>query len=143
MKEFSTSIDIHASPAAIWKILTDSARYPEWDPGIIRIEGTIAPGQRLTIYTKAAPERAFAPIVTEFEANRRMLWRSAMPLGLFIGERSFLLEPSSSGSQRFTMCERYSGLLLPMIGRTIPDLNPTFNAFSTALKQRAEATLQR
>jgi len=33
----------------------------------------------------------------------------------------------------------YDGLLLPMIGKSIPDLNPVFAAFVAALKKRAES----
>jgi uncharacterized protein YndB with AHSA1/START domain len=55
MKAFSTTTEINAAPETIWRILTDAPKYPEWDPGMIRIEGSIAPGQPITIYTKAAP----------------------------------------------------------------------------------------
>lgn len=139
MKTFSASADIKASPQTIWKILTDAASYPQWDPGIIRIEGKIAPGEGLVIYTKAAPERAFKPTVTEYEANHRMVWRSGMPLGLFHGARLFTLEPSGD-HVHFTMREDYGGLMLGMIGKSIPDLNPVFAAFAAALKRRAESS---
>lgn len=138
MKVFMATTEILAAPETIWRILTDAPNYPEWDPGIIRIEGRIAPGEQLTIYTKAAPERAFKPSVVEFQPNRRMVWRSGMPLGLFQGARTFTLEPSSSNRVKFTLREEFSGLMLPMIGRSIPDLSPVFAAFAAALKQRAE-----
>src|SRR5450432_1411105 len=126
MKQFTATTEINAAPETIWRIVTDAARYPEWDPGIIRIEGRIAPKEQLTISTKAAPERAFKPSVTEFEPNHRMVWRSGMPLGLFHGARTFLLEPLSGNRVRFTLTEVYGGLMLPMIGKSIPDLNPVF-----------------
>ena len=137
MKVFTATTEIQAAPETIWRILTDAPHYPEWDPGMIRIEGTIAPGEQLTIYTKAAPERAFKPSVVEFQPNRKMVWRSGMPLGLFQGARTFTLEPSGN-RVKFTLREEFSGLLLPMIGRSIPDLSPVFAAFAAALKQRAE-----
>jgi hypothetical protein len=138
MKEFSTTTEINATPETIWKILTDASKYSEWDPGIISIDGKIAPDERLTITTKADPKRAFTPTVIEFEPNRKMLWRSGMPLGLFHGSRTFILEPLKGTRVRFTMREVYGGVMLPMIGKSIPDLNPTFAAFAAALKQRAE-----
>ena len=138
MKAFSATNEINAAPETIWRILTDAAQYPAWDPGIIRIEGRIAPGEALTIYTKAAPNRAFKPSVTEFEPNRRMVWKSGMPLGLFHGARTFTLEPLGGSRIRFTMREEYGGLMLGMIGKSIPDLNPVFADFAAALKKRAE-----
>jgi hypothetical protein len=60
-----------------------------------------------------------------------------MPLGLFRGMRTFTLEPAPSGT-RFTMEEVYSGPLLPLIRRTMPDLQPSFDAFAAGLRERAE-----
>ena len=137
--EFKANSEIKAAPEVIWKILTDASKYPDWDPGILRIDGKIAPGQQLTLYTKADPKRAFKPTVIDYEPNRKMIWRSGMPLGLFQGSRTFLLEPLGD-RVRFTLREEYGGLLLPMIGKSIPDLNPVFAAFVAALKQRAEAS---
>ena len=137
--EFKASSEIKASPEVIWRILTDASRYPDWDPGIVKIDGRIAPGEHLTLYTKADPKRAFKPTVIEFDPTRKMIWRSGMPLGLFQGARTFLLEPLGD-RVRFTMREEYGGLLLPMIGKSIPDLNPVFAAFCAALKKRAEAS---
>lgn len=140
MKIFTASTEIKASPETVWGILTDAASYLEWDAGLLKLEGTIAPGQILTIYTKAAPNRAFKPKVVEFEPNRKMVWRSGMPLGLFSGARTFTLTPLDSGTKtKFEMREEFSGAMLPMIGKSIPDLNPVFAEFAAALKKRAES----
>ena len=68
----------------------------------------------------------------------RMVWNGGMPLGLFSGVRTFTLTPTGDGT-RFSMREVYSGLLAPLICRSIPDLQPAFDEFAAALKQRAEA----
>ena len=62
-----------------------------------------------------------------------------MPLGLFKGERTFTLEPGSDGSVEFSMREEYTGLMAPLIGRSIPDLQPAFDEFANDLKRAAEA----
>jgi hypothetical protein len=36
------------------------------------------------------------------------------------------------------MQERFTGLLAPLIGRSIPDLQPSFDAFAADLKRWAE-----
>ena len=138
MKMFSATTEIKVSPEKVWSILTDAARYTEWDMGIISLAGKIAPGEKLTIYAKVAPNRAFKVTVSELTPNRKMVWGSGMPLGLFKGERSFILEPLTNNQVKFTLQEVFSGLMLPMIGKSIPDLNPIFAAFAKALKTRAE-----
>jgi hypothetical protein len=139
MKTFSAATTIQASPETIWGILTDASRYSEWDPGVVRIEGRIAPGEKVTAYTKLNPTRAFPAKVTAFESGRRMVWTGGMPLGLFTGERTFTLTPNGDGSTRSALREEFSGPLLPLIGRTLPDLTTTFEEFAAGLKARAEA----
>ena len=138
MKEYRATTTIHASPDTIWQILTDAPRYPEWEPNVTQIEGTIAPGEKITVHTKISPDRAFPVKVTEFVPGQKMVWSSGMPLGLFKGERSFVLTPQDNSAVRVTVHEVFSGLLLPLIGRTIPDLSESFEQFVAGLKSRAE-----
>jgi hypothetical protein len=140
MKVYHATTTIEASPEAIWAILTNAAGYPEWDPGVDRIEGRIAPGEKITAFTKLSPGRAFPAKVTEFVPGRKMTWTGGMPLGLFKGERTFTLAPQSNGATEFTLREEFSGPLLPLIGRSIPDMTSTFEHFAAGLKRRAEAT---
>jgi hypothetical protein len=139
MKVFTSSININASPETVWDILTDAEKYLEWDPGMVSLKGKIAPGEQLEIKTRIAPNQVFKPTVTEFDPNRRMVWSSGMPLGLFKGERSFELQPLGNGQVQFYMREEFRGLLMPIIGRSIPDMHAIFQAFGSALKKRAEA----
>lgn len=138
MKEFIASTTIKASPETIWAILTDAPGYPEWDPNVDRIEGRIAPGEKITAFTKLSPGRAFPVTVSEFVPGQKMTWTGGMPLGLFKGERTFTLSPQGNGTVKFTVRELFSGPLLPLIGRSLPDLNAAFEQFVAGLKQRAE-----
>lgn len=63
-----------------------------------------------------------------------------MPLGLFKGVRTFTLSPQGGGTTRFAMREEFSGPLLPLIARSMPDLGPSFEQFVAGLKQRAESS---
>lgn len=139
MKTFQVTRTIGASPDAIWAILVDAPRYLEWDPGMDRIEGRIAPGEKITVHSKVNPGRAFPVTVSTFEPGQRMVWTGGMPLGLFKGERTFSLTRAGDSQTEFMMREEFGGPLLPLIGRSIPDLTPSFEAFADRLKQRAEA----
>lgn len=135
---FTTSTEINASSATVWDILTNGAQYIEWDANLISLAGTIAANEKLIIYTKLAPKRAFNVTVSEFQPNSKMVWSSGMPLGLFKGARMFLLDETSANHVKFTLTEEFSGLLLPLFGKSIPDMNPIFAEFCAALKARAE-----
>ena len=138
MKEFSATTTIDATPETIWAVLTDGAAYPEWDPGMVRLEGRIALGQKITAYTKISPDRAFPVRVTDFVPGQRMVWTGGMPLGLFKGVRTFTLTPQGDGMTQVHVREVFTGPLLPVFGRSIPDLTPAFQDFVNGLKRRAE-----
>ena len=138
MKVFQATTIIAAAPEKIWAILTNASSYPEWDPGVERIEGQIAPGEKITAYTKLSPGRAFPVTVVAFEPGRKMIWASGMPLGLFKGKRTFTLSPQGQGTTTFTLREEFTGLLLGLIGRSIPNMTATFEQFAAGLKSRAE-----
>jgi hypothetical protein len=140
MKSYAASSTIEATPEAIWAILTDAQAYPQWDSGVKRVEGRIAPGEKLKVESDANPGRAFPVKVTEFTPDEKMTWSGGMPLGLFKGVRTFTLAPEGPGRTRFTMREEYTGPLLPLIWRSMPDLGPSFEQFAAGIKQRAEAS---
>jgi hypothetical protein len=138
MKAYQATAAIAAAPEAVWKILLDGEAYTRWDSGVVAIEGTIAVGERLKITSEANPSRAFAVRVTEVAPARSMRWSGGMPLGLFKGERTFTLTPMNGEATEFTMREEYSGPLLGLIWRSMPDLGPSFEKFAHGLKERAE-----
>ena len=139
MKFFEATSLIEANPDTIWAILTDAPNLSRWDSGVERVEGRIAPGETIKVFSKVSPGRAFPVKVTDFTPGRTMRWSGGMPLGLFKGERTFSLTQQDSRTTRFTMREEYTGLMLPLIWGSIPDLAPSFQQFATGLKAQAEA----
>lgn len=135
---FTASTTIHAKPETIWSIITDASKFPEWEPNVVRIEGTIALDEKVTAYTKRDPNRAFYAIVTQFVPNQKMVWTGGLPFGLFKGVRSFSLTPQAD-TVEFTLHEEFSGLLLFILKRSIPDQTEDFENFVQGLKARAEA----
>jgi hypothetical protein len=131
-------VDIRAPAETIWAIITDAPSYPDWDSGVERVEGRIAPGERIKVFSEMNPGRGFAVKVTEFEPPRRMTWIGGMPLGLFKGERTFTLDPGPDSTTRFSMRETFSGPLLPLMRRTMPDFGPSFEQYGAGLKALAE-----
>ena len=138
MKSFSTRTTIRATPEAVWALLTDAPNYPAWNNTVTAVDGRIAPGEKVTVHAKVSPGRSFPVNVSTFEAPRKMVWSSGMPLGLFTGARTYTLTPKGEGEVEFDMTELYTGLFAPLITRSIPDLQPAFDEFAACLKARAE-----
>jgi hypothetical protein len=138
MKSFEASSVISATPDRIWAILVDGAHYPDWDSGVLRVEGKIAPGETIKVVSGANPGRTFPVKVSEFNPTTSMTWSGGMPLGLFKGVRTFTLTSAGDGTTRFHLREEYTGPLLSMMWRSMPDLGPSFAQFANGLRRRAE-----
>ena len=138
MKRYSANVSIAAPPDKVWALLTDASGYPSWNPAVDRIEGRIAPGETIKVFVPVDPGRTFPVKVTDFRPNERMVWTGGMPAGLFKGVRTFTLTPKAGTATDFAMEEVYSGPLLPLFGRSIPDLSGAFEQFAQGLKTQAE-----
>lgn len=142
MKEIRTEIEISASPERTWQILTDFARYPEWNPLVLEAAGELRLGARLRVRISAGREMAFRPTVTALEPQRALKWRGVTLLGtLLAGEHSFSIEPIAPERVRFVQGEVFTGLLVPLLAETLErDARPAFERMNQALKARAEGS---
>jgi len=139
MLEYETKIDIDAPAAIVWEVLSDLASWPQWDPFCERIEAKqpLALGAKLKVFSTLSPGRGFSLRVTTYEPGHRMVWTGGMPLGLFRGQRTYLLAAHGERTH-FEMCEVFSGPMLKLIAKSIPDMTEAFDAFAAGLKARAE-----
>ncbi len=140
MRRLATAIDIAASPAATWRVLTDFAAYPEWNPFIRRLVGEPRVGTRLEVTVQPAGRgvMTFKPTVLVAEPERELRWlgRVIMP-GLFDGEHAFIIETTPAGC-RLRQEEDFRGVLVPLFGAMLRDTAQGFDALNRALKQRVE-----
>ncbi|WP_046866518.1 SRPBCC domain-containing protein [Microvirga massiliensis] len=143
-KTIETSITIAAPPARVWDVLTDFARFPEWNPFVRSIKGDLAAGSRLDVQIAPPGKKGmrFRPMVRAANANQELRWLGSLLVpGLFDGEHYFVLEPQGNGTTRFVHGERFSGILVGLIMSTgmLDATRQGFEAMNAALKQRAEA----
>ncbi|MEO0868025.1 MAG: SRPBCC domain-containing protein [Cyanobacteria bacterium J06642_11] len=138
MRSFETTITIARPADAIWSVLTDATTYPEWATGTHRLEGKIAEGSALKLFTVSKPQQPMTLKVTKLVAPQTFTLSGGLPLGLFRGDRTFTLRPVSEDTTEFHMREIFTGPLEPILGRMIPDLTPSFEAYAAGLKQKCE-----
>ncbi len=140
MLHFETSTTIDAPPDRVWNALVRTDDWPRWGAGIERVDGELGPDERLTLHVAEA-SRPFKLRVTDWQPQRRIELNGGMPLGLFVGTRTYRTDPDGDGTT-FSMVETFTGPLAGLIGRTIPDLQPSFEAFAAGLKAAAETAAQ-
>jgi len=138
MRYYEATSKISASPEAVWAVLSDGAAWASWQSGVDAVEGRVELGETIKIRSQAAPGRTFPVKVTTFEAPALLRFSGGMPLGLFRGVRTYSLSPDPAGGTEFRMREEYTGALVGMIWRSMPDLSASFATFANGLKQRVE-----
>jgi uncharacterized protein YndB with AHSA1/START domain len=139
MRYYEATSVIAASAEAVWSVLTDGPGWATWDSGVDAVEGRIVLGETVRIRTKAAPGRTFPVKVTAVEPPARLRFSGGMPLGLFRGVRTYTLSLAADGGTTFQVREEYTGPLLGLIWRSMPDLGPSFDRFARGLKLRVES----
>ena len=147
MKRIETEITIAGTPERVWSVLTDLARYPDWNPFIRRASGHVRPGARLELRIHPPGGRAmtFRPTVREASPGRELRWLGHLGIpGLFDGEHAFTLEPSGVGGTRVRHREEFRGVLPHLLPRSMFERTRAgFEAMNRALKAAVEGTPNR
>ena len=139
MRSYEAASLIQASPQSVWAVLSDLDAWPEWESGVTAVQGRLAPGEKVSLTVAVNPGRAFRVKVADLAEPQRIVVRGGMPLGLFVGERTYTLE-SEGAATRFRMREEYTGALAGAIFKSIPDLSGSFQQFADGLKAKAETS---
>jgi hypothetical protein len=143
MKEIYTEVEINACAERVWRVLTEFAAYPEWNPFIRSVSGEVRIGNRLEVIIQPSGGKgmSFRPTVLVAEPNRELRWLGHLWLpGLFDGEHSFSIQPLDEGRVRFAQRERFGGLLVPFLSKMLDrDIRRGFEEMNRALKRLAES----
>src|SRR5215218_1588719 len=142
-REISHTIEIDASPAAVWRELADTGAYGHWNPFVRRLDGELAENERLEVEITPPEGRAmtFRPTVLAAKPGRELRWRGHLLVpGLFDGEHSFEIQPLEDDRVRFIQREAFKGLLVPLFAQSLEsNTRRGFEEMNHALKERAEA----
>lgn len=142
MRTIQTEIEVLASAARTWDVLTATAEWPQWNPFVVELSGRLEVGSPLSVRLKLPGRNAMAmrPVVTKVEPGREFRWRGKLGIaGIFDGEHGFRVTPDGEGRCRFEQFENFSGLLvLPILAMIGTDTRAGFESMNKALKARAE-----
>lgn len=134
----TTSIDITATRAEVWSVLTDFAAYGEWS-NFRSIDGVPVVGTKLAM---KMPGFAFSSRVAVATVDTELCWEARIiTKGIFLGSHSFTLSDNADGTTRLTNTETFSGVLVkPFEGIFANNHNEGgYGPFNRALKARVEA----
>ena len=144
MPSIDNELLIRATPEKVWAVLTDTGRYWEWSPRLLRVDGTFAPGAVVTLHYKK--ERAWMPerFVVDVNActpREELSWSGPQggAKGFLRATRTFRLRDRSEGTKvnhSEVFAGALAGLLWPLLGPAVAANHAAVNA---ALRARCEA----
>ena len=141
-KTIKTEIIIHASPQKVWAILTDFSQYPEWNPFIKSISGSLRMGDTLSIRieTPDSSTMNFSSVVKNLTPEHLLIWQGKFLIkGLFDGKHKFILENCETHTKLIHE-EKFTGILVPFFPKSFFEkIQLSFQRMNLALKQRSEA----
>jgi hypothetical protein len=143
MREIFTEIDIQASAATAWAILTDLERYSQWNPFMTQIKGKAKVGEKLKCYPQLPGNRrafTFRPRVSCIVSERVFVWAGRLLIpGLADAEHFFEMAPLERGGIRLVHRQEYRGILVPLLWPLFAERTQKgFELMNKALKERAE-----
>jgi uncharacterized protein YndB with AHSA1/START domain len=95
MFEASGSERTAAAPDAVWAVLADPSRWPEWNERfeLVEAEGDLAPGSTVQVKQRRGGRMRFE--ITALESERRLAYEARFPGARYGHEHSVAPEPGS------------------------------------------------
>lgn len=138
-KEIKTEIEIQAPVSQVWKVLTQTHEYPNWNSFIKKLDGNLKVGEniRAEIQPVDSSPMTFKPKVLQFEENKILQWKGKFLFnGLFDGTHTFELLENEDGSTTFIQSELFNGVLVGLFN--LENTIKGFEAMNRELKRKCE-----
>ncbi len=145
-KTIERTIEIDRSPEQVWQVLSDLPKYPDWNPFIRHIEGSLKVGEKLRVHIAPNGKKGmkFRPTVTSATAPSSLTWIGKLGVrGLFDGEHRFTLRDMGAGRTSLTQGETFTGVLVSLFGGGLEATAEGFDQMNRALKERCEGMSSR
>lgn len=134
------TVDITASPEAVWSQLVDCVSWPQWYKHCSDVS-ILGGGRLISAHSKFRFNTLgfyFEPEVVTFEPRRLLVWSAKGPAGTS-GSHAWYIDPRPDGCRVITEESQIGLLLFFLRVRTRNRLLTSHEEWLRALKERAEA----
>ncbi len=141
MRILRSDIVVEASPHRVWELLTDVTSYPEWNPLVPHMEGTLQRGEEVTLQLSPTgqPQRDLEVKVAKAVPGEELVLRTRVGwIPVLVAEHRLFLEPTEDGGTHVMQRQDLKGPLVPFIKDTILAVLDGIVAMNKALKARLD-----
>jgi hypothetical protein len=142
-REVRNEVEVRAPPAEVWRVLTDTAAYREWNPRLVRVDGELRAGGVVTLHylqDRAWMPKRFVVDVDACDPERELRWSGPRSPARALLRASHFFELSAQGEgTRVLHAERFEGRLVRAVWPLLrPAVEAGHAAVNDALRARCE-----
>ena len=143
MPTVATTIDIDATPAELWRVITDLPAQDEWNPFMSGARGELRVGGKFAFDAQVGKRRL--KIKARFktvDAERELSWGGpgVWVVGKILRAHHWIRLTPIDGGTRVDHGEEFRGLIPRLLGRRLIDeVQPTYEKMNRALADRVAA----
>lgn len=134
---------IDASPEAVFRVLDDFDRYPEWNPFTERVITDRVVGHPVILHVNmpGKSKRIMNERLSVYEPGKKLGWGVRWGFGVVLRcDRIQELVPTADGRTRYVCYEGFEGLLAPIVVKFFGEsVRQGFESVATALAARMES----
>ncbi len=134
-------VEINASAAEVWKVITDFDRYPEWNPFVVAAQSSLKPGDPIDMKVKLlGPVQRQVEIILEVNEGKGFSYQmKPFPWGALSSRRSHEIIELDAQRCRYKSHFQLQGWMMPLVrGLMKGPLQRGFSGMTDAIRQRAE-----
>ena len=145
MRTITSSVEIPASAAEVWAVLVATDQYAQWNPFMARLEGPLEAGGSIVVSIRPGRRAmTFRPTIVALVPGHLIRWQGKAGVrGIFDGEHELRVDPLPGGGSKFTQHEVFTGILVPLMRKTLEQTEQGFAAMNLALSARTLAIRDR
>ena len=138
-------LEVDAPAERVWEVITDLARYGEWNPFVRACRSTLKPGDPLEMEVKLGNSvRQEEEIMHSYDEGVGFAYcMDPPPLGALASYRSHRIEPVDANRCRYHSRFELTGWLAPVVKAFVgAKLQDGFTGMSYGIRDRAEELAQ-
>ena len=146
MFEINHDIEINAPAEAVWDVITDFDRYPEWNPFVVEARSSLQPGEPIDMKVKLlGPVQRQVEVILDVRPGEGFSYHMRpFPLGALSSLRSHKISDLGNGRCRYQSHFELRGWMMPLVrGLMRGALERGFGGMSQAIRERAEAQVKK